>query len=760
MVHRSVIFKLLVLVSLAFALTTASILLVARDRVNRMLDASQEEIYADKIGVIVGILERTNKRLESTGLVEAYSADFKQSAINLLKDTYYKDPEQEVYPTILDEQGRVVLDLKLHRHVFYQPQFVPPLQSKTGTTEEKCQTFTAGDNWFIYDTFTPWRWFVVYSIPHEVKYREAHRLLGTLTVIMLVISFAVLLLLSFTLTRLLRPISELTKHAREIAGGNLERPVIQASSDEFGTLADSFEVMRQAVISKISALADKEEKLQVTLDSIGDCVIATDTEGNITKINAAACRLTGWQQDEALGSTIERIMTYKVHEDGEVTENPVRTVLRTFAPASLPQEVTLIAKDKTEYLISDSAAPIRSIQDGFIGVVTVFRDITRERVLQDQLQHSQRMDAIGQLAGGVAHDFNNMLTGIGGAVELLEMIIAGNDKGLKYVELIKTATDRASGLTRKLLDFSRKGKQASTPVNLHTIIEDAVAILERSIDMKITITTELRASRVAVIGDPSQLQSGILNICVNARDAMPDGGEIHISTRNVDREEEFYNIDSQLLPETFIQLSIKDTGTGILPEIQPHIFEPFYTTKKVGKGTGLGLAAVYGMVKEHHGSIRLESEPGKGTVFHIYLPTTHETGSGTAKKSERMVHGSGTILVIDDEIIIRTTTSLLLENLGYTVLLAENGEAGANLYQREVKNIDLVILDMVMPVMGGREAFDKIIAINPEAKVIISSGYARNVDLTYLTQRKPAGFITKPFNQFEMSELIAQVLAK
>ncbi len=763
MVFRSVVFKLVLLVTAAFALTTLSVLLFAQNRVSRIIDSSQQEIYAEKIGVILNLLERTNHRLESTGLVEAYSADFKKSAINLLRETYFNTPNKQVYPTILDWRGRVVMDRTLAAHIPYEPHINLQWPRRATSTPKKYTTFTKGDHWYIYSTFPAWKWFILYSIPLEVKYQETHRLVHALTVIMLAISLTVLFLLSYTLTRFLRPVTELTRRSEEIAKGQLEQPVTIAGSDEFGTLARSFESMRQAVTSQIKELADKEERLRITLDSIGDCVIATDTLGRITKINTAACKLTGWAPEEALGKDIEQVMVFSEDgedEDSSKIENPVRTVLQTVAPVAFSHEKHLVTKDGTKRLVTDSAAPIRLSHDETIGVVTVFRDVTREKALQEQLQHSQRMDAIGQLAGGVAHDFNNMLAGITGAVDLLEITLPDDHQALKYTDIIRTATERASGLTRRLLDFSRKGKQISIPVNLHTVIYDAISILERSIDKQISIKTDLRAAQSIVIGDPSQLQSGILNICINARDAMPDGGEIFISTVNAEFDETFCSINQDLTPGNFIQLSIQDTGPGIPPEIASHVFEPFYTTKAVGKGTGLGLAAVYGMVKDHHGNITLYSEPGKGAVFHLYLPIAADTEGPLEQQAKpAAVHGSGVILVIDDEDIIRATASLLLENLGYTVLLAENGERGVKRYSQEAENIDLVILDMIMPVMDGREAFDRILTINPDAKIIISSGYAQNMNMTSRDSRRAAGFLTKPFNQFELSKLIATVLS-
>lgn len=760
MIFRSVTTGILLLVSVAFLLVAVSVLLFAGNRVNRILDTHQKEVYTEKIEVILGLLERTNDRLESTGLVEAYRDEFKKTAVSLLRDAYYKDGQNEIYPIIVDEHGKIIMDRHLPAGMVYQPQLNRQELLQQDLDHLNYITLILGNRWFILKDFSPWSWQVLYSIPLEVKYREAKRLIMTLSFIMFGITVAVLLLLSFLLTRLLNPVKELTELTAEISQGNFDRPVSVSRRDEFGSLANSFESMRLAINRQVRELEGKEENLRITLDSIGDGVIATDTQGKITRVNHVACSLTGWEEEEALGKEVEQVFHLVSSLDRKTLTLPVKEVLRAGHPSLLEVGAVLLSRGGKEYTIANSAAPIRSPGGDFYGAVMVFRDITQERAMQEQLQHDRRMEAVGQLAGGVAHDFNNMLAGIAGATELLELSLRDAPKAKKYVEMIRGATERAAELTHKLLAFSRKGKHVSTPVNIHAIIDEVIAILERSIDKRIELRKDLLAERAMISGDPSQLQSGILNLCINARDAMPDGGEILISTLNTDFDEEYCSVDRSLSPGTYIQISVYDTGKGIPPEIQGRIFEPFFTTKEVGKGTGLGLSAVYGMAKDHHGNVRFYSEPEKGTVFHLYLPVSEEVASYGGQVDAGAVQGSGTVLVVDDEKIIRTTASLLLENLGYTVLLAENGKEGVELYHKRMESIDLVILDMVMPVMDGREAFKHIIDANPDAKVIISSGFARDLHTAGLPDIGPAEFIMKPFSRVKLSKLIAKVLAE
>lgn len=520
---------------------------------------------------------------------------------------------------------------------------------------------------------------------------------------------------------------------------------------EFKLLAYSANQMIDARRKADEELKALRNYLSNIIDSMPSVLIGVDSEGKVTQWNKTAEINTGISMESAYGKALSEVLPGISTQMGSLTQaiaaRKVKRIVRT------PQQ-----RNKGMHYEDMTFYPL--VANGVEGAVIRIDDVTREYELEMELRHGHKMDAIGQLAGGVAHDFNNMLAGINGASELLEITLADNKSVLKYIDIIKSATERAAGLTQKLLAFSRKGPHVSTAVSLKEIINEVVAILEQSIDKRIVISTDLNAQETMVSGDPSQLQSGILNLCVNARDAMPEGGELHISTINTDFDKEYCEINQNLNPGNYIQVSIADTGIGIPPEVQDHIFEPFFTTKDVGEGTGLGLAAVYGMVKDHRGDIRLYSEMGIGTVFHICIPVDSEAPFPVQEKELEVTRGQGTILVIDDEDIIRATASILLENMGYTVLLAENGFEGVKVYKDKWRTVDLILLDMIMPVMNGREAFEEILTINPEAKVIMASGFARNADMTNMVGKGLGGFIMKPFNRYELSKLINDQLQR
>lgn len=762
---RSITFKLLLLIVCSFVLIMTGVLLLSKIQLTKIIDKSQQAIFTEKVDVIWETLQRVDDRLQKTGLIEAYKDDFQKSTIGNLKNTYYRQPKINLKPIILDENSMVILHPAYPAGQILESGGSRLLAQQTATQGQFYAKTADHDMWYVYRMFEPWKWIIVYAVPLNDKYADVIKFTSLLFFTMFTITLLVAIVLSVAITRMLRPIGELTRTALEISKGNLDHPINRHSSDEIGVLSDSFNNMRNAIQNQISRLSREvleRKKIEINLrdlksyltdiiNSMPSVIIGIDSQKKITQWNRNAEKITGVSASKAHGMPLGEIYPDLDEIYPMISKSLEKYEIKRRTKRERKTESGSIYEDITIYPLSTHSA-------SDTGAVIRIDNVTKEYELQLQVQHGQRMDAIGQLAGGVAHDFNNMLSGIIGASELLEISLAGKEKELKYIDIIKNATERAAGLTGKLLAFSRKGKQLSTPVDLHAIIHDAIAILERSIDKRIIIHTELKAEQSMVIGDPSQLQSGILNICVNARDAMPEGGEIHISTVNAEFDEDYCQIDTSLTPGKHIQISIQDSGTGIPPEIQSRIFEPFFTTKDVGKGTGLGLAAVYGMVREHQGNIHLYSEPGTGTVFHIYLPISDESVPSITSKDEPVAHGSGTILVVDDEDIIRATASLLIENLGYTVLLAENGKEAVDIYSRRGDDIDLVILDMVMPVMDGRETFNTIIKKDPDAKVIVSSGYAKNVSITDMTEKGLAGFITKPFNQLELSKLIADVL--
>ncbi len=507
-------------------------------------------------------------------------------------------------------------------------------------------------------------------------------------------------------------------------------------------------------------LENREENLRRTINLIGYAVIYGDGEGRITGMNHIAQSLVEALPDECEGKALDEVLTFYSQPAGLKIPGPFSRVLET-GQVLIADETVLLTNGKgREYHIEYSAAPNKyNENDEIEGMVLVVRDITEQYRRHEQIGQIQKMDVVGQLAGGIAHDFNNMLGGILGAAELLQKRIGDDEKSREYCEIIINATGRAAELTQELVSFATQQRSSSSHLDIHRTVEDAVKILKGTIDPRVEIKLDFKADRSVVEGNPSQLQNVIVNLGTNAYHAMPAGGTFTISTSLVElngneSEENTFSLN----PGTYIALDFTDTGCGIPPHLLSKIFEPFFTTKDKIKGTGLGLAAAYGIIKHHGGAIDVKSHVGKGTTFRILLPLESRGTAESGIPSSDLIHGKGHILVVDDEFIMRMTAKNILEELGYEVTLVENGRDAVNLFSAYGDNFDLVLLDMIMPIMDGKDCFDRLIDIKPEVKVILSTGLTGGGVIDEMKQKGLKGFISKPYLSYELSQVVHKVI--
>jgi len=532
-----------------------------------------------------------------------------------------------------------------------------------------------------------------------------------------------------------------------------------------GCLSATLFILNLRLKRMTTAASDSEARFRVMVEHAPEAIVVFDLDSNlISDANAKAEQLLGLDRETLTKGALDRFFVSSPTASNEAVEGLADRSLRALAGEEVMFEQTIRRDDGKEHVCE--ATLVRLPYRGQRLLRTSLVDITERRLAQanqthllEQLHHSQKMDAVGQLAGGIAHDFNNMLAGIMGAAEFLKISIPPEGKPSRYLDMIVTATSRAADLTHKLLVFSRKGNKASTAVDVARVAQETVEILSHTVDKRIVITFENSATTAMVIGDDSMLQNAFMNIGINASHAMPDGGALSFNVRNIQLDKVYCSASPfELEPGPYVEVEIRDTGCGMPLEIQKRIFEPFFTTKEQGKGTGLGLAAVYGTVLDHRGGISVYSEVGQGTVFHIYLPIPDHLDTASLAE-EAPLRGAGTILLVEDEEILRLTGEAILENLGYTVISAINGKDGVEIFERRRGEIDLVILDMVMPVMGGREAFDQLRKLDPSVKVLLSSGFSKEEDLDEMKRNGLCGFIRKPYRQAGISRLIAETLA-
>lgn len=516
------------------------------------------------------------------------------------------------------------------------------------------------------------------------------------------------------------------------------------------------------IIRDISQQKAVEEKLKITLDSINDAVLSVDSSGRILSMNPSAENIFGITFENSYGLAISEVIEVMDELSNSSEENPVMTVLKNASSVIPAGKRFYVARNGEKIILSVSAAPVRNRSGEIEGAVMVCRDISDETRLHEELRQSQRMEVLGQLAGGVAHDFNNLLSAIMGSAELIEKI-AGSDPEIKSsAGDIITASSRAAELTKYLLSFSRKARMEIRSLDVHSVLDEVIRLLSRSIDKRIEIRKSFGAVNVTVKGDFSLLQSSFLNLAVNARDAVRGNGLIEFTTSNTVLDMTYSeNGKWEISPGEFIRIAVHDSGEGMSESVKKHIFEPYFTTKPAGKGTGLGLAAVYGCVKSHSGIIRLESSEGKGSVFEIFLPIEKsESAESVSGETNAVKNGHGRIMIVDDEEIVRNVASGIVRSLGYDIFSFSDGEEAVYYYRDNWQNIDLVILDLIMPKMSGREVFKMLKEINPSARILISSGYDRNSEADKLIEEGASGFIAKPFRLAGLSVKIHSILSE
>jgi two-component system cell cycle sensor histidine kinase/response regulator CckA len=386
----------------------------------------------------------------------------------------------------------------------------------------------------------------------------------------------------------------------------------------------------------------------------------------------------------------------------------------------------------------------------------VLMDVTEKELLEKQLQQAQKMEAIGTLAGGIAHDFNNLLMAMQGNTSLMLLDVDSSHPHYEKLKNIEQYVHRGADLTKQLLGFARGGKYEVRPTDLNKLIMMSSEMFGRT-KKEITIQSKYQQDLWTVEVDQGQIEQVLLNLYVNAWQAMPGGGKLFIQTENVILDEAYAKL-FKLVPGKFVKITVMDTGVGMDESTSQKIFDPFFTTKEMGRGTGLGLASAYGIIKNHGGIIYVYSEIGEGTAFNIYLPASEKGITKEKETLEEILKFTGTILLVDDEEMIIDVGRKMLEKLGFEVLIAGNGKEAMEVYEKTRDRIKLVILDMIMPGMAGRETYDKLRENNPDIKVLLSSGYSINGQATEILDRGCNGFIQKPFDMRKLSHSISKII--
>jgi PAS domain S-box-containing protein len=495
-----------------------------------------------------------------------------------------------------------------------------------------------------------------------------------------------------------------------------------------------------------------EHRFRTVVEQVADGITLLGADGVILFNSRAAQRVLGYEPEELVGHTALEF----VHPDDlaglgslleEVQKRPRREIGAAYRFRHKNGSWRLVEGTASNWLDDPAVA----------AVVVTFRDVTERRALEAQLVQAQKMEAVGQLAGGIAHDFNNLLTAVLGNLSLVMANLPADDAGREFAAAAERAALRAANLTGQLLGFSRRTILRPRPLSLNASVDEVLTILRRTIDPRILVDARKADDLATVEADPGQMAQVLFNLCLNARDAMPEGGRLLLETANVTVEDDQARQQLSGRPGPFVRLRVSDTGCGMPPEVRARIFEPFFTTKGPGKGTGLGLAMVFGIVQQHGGWVECTSAVNAGTCFDVYLPRAGADDEAPADAAGPPARGREAVLLVDDEEMIRKVGSAILRRYGYEVLLAEDGLEGVAVYRAERARIDLVILDLMMPRLSGRDAFHEMLALNPAVRVLFSSGYSGE-HLSEEDQARAAGFVNKPYRPEDLARAVRAAL--
>jgi PAS domain S-box-containing protein len=520
-----------------------------------------------------------------------------------------------------------------------------------------------------------------------------------------------------------------------------------------GARVGSFLAIAGVIIWMTAEWRESRRVLVSTLAGIGDAVVATDGDGRITFLNPVAEALTGWGGTEVHKKAVADVLRLIDERTREAIDNPLMRALRERATVT-SEHITLVSRSGAEVPIELNAAPLRGDSGDLSGAILVFRDTSKRRQFAEQAAHAQKMEAVGRLAGGVAGDFNNMLTVIAGYAEMLRGEVPAGSSTRKFVDEIVYAGERAASLTQHLLAFSRGSTAQPRVLDLNLVLSNMEPMLRRLLGQNIELLLLTAPGLGRIKADPSQIEQAIVSLATNARDAMPGGGKLVVETANMDLEEQSAE-RLGMKPGLCVMLAVSDNGIGMDAATRSRLFEPFFTTKAPGQGSGLGLSTVYGVVRQAEGQVTVYSQPKCGTIFEVYLPRVTEPVIERVRT--RPLVGSETILLVDDEEGVRMLCFAVLQTNGYNVLEADNAESALAAYDKNAHKVDMLLTDVVMRQMSGFDLGRALSQRNPGLKILYMSGYRDQAGGTE-PDLAPATFLRKPFTPDLLLAKVREVL--
>ena len=736
----SLVWRLLILLGGAFAVTALLVFLLVNTLVGRVLNQRAIEVYGQRAEAIVNELHRQTERLALTGQVEVYRADFQDAALRNLTDLHYRQANPEIFPFIVGGNGAIQM------HPWYPQGDLTYFDQITSLNEfghldgEFTDIGRDGDEQLVVVRYhEPWNWYVAYSVPLEVVTADGRKIEIQLLLAWAVATLAVLLALAWLLTRETRPLLSLASAAEAMARGDLDAEVDEERPGEVGVLARGFVHMRGAIRRQISELRESESRYRKIFDAGTDGLLLLDHDGNIVAANPAAGGIYGWSPQQLVGRSVTTLLRDGDEELAQALRQP---------PADQPVRLQGFTCKRGGGELETAISAVRLTFQSRSHALIILRDITQQQHLERQLLQSQKLESVGRLAGGIAHDFNNLLTPVLGYTEMLLDDVELSDNARGDVSAIRRAGERARGLARQLLAFSRRQVLEMRNLDLGEVLEEISPILRRTLREDIELEIVGGAASCRAQADRGQFEQIIMNLAVNAMDAMPDGGRVEIRTTCVNVKVGDKTIALDPAAGNYVRLTVRDSGHGIPEEIIDRVFEPFFTTKEAGKGTGLGLATIHGIVTQHKGYVGLRNHPEGGCEVEILLPCLPAKIEldvlPEMSDPDAPIGRDELVWLVEDDAMVRDLVVSLLQRKNFKVHAFAAGSECLEHADGDAPLADIVLTDVVMPGMSGPDLRDQLRQRGHDMPVLFMSGYTGET----LTRRgladAHADFILKP----------------
>jgi len=554
------------------------------------------------------------------------------------------------------------------------------------------------------------------------------------------------------------PLAHLLEGIRAIRTGGLDYRIRIRAGDEIGRLANSYNEMVESLQARTSELEESELRYRLLTERVNDVIFSLDEQGRFSFCNPRIEAITGYKPAELIRVPFVELVS---ESDAETARATIRELAESRGRMEREMKTEISGRDGRKAMLEVRLTADEGL-DGARQLYGVARDVSERERLMGQLSQAQKMEAVGRLAGGIAHDFNNLLTAILGYCDYASGRLDDADSLGKSLEEIRRAGKRAASLTHQLLAFSRKQVMQPKVIDLNPLIANLEKLLRRLIGEDIALVTRLAPDLEAIYADPGQIEQVIMNLCINARDAMPRGGDIVLETANVSLDGSRFDGKVAVVAGSYVLLRVADTGIGMDEATKSRLFEPFFTTKEPGKGTGLGLSTVYGIVKQTGGYIGADSQPGKGATFEIYFPRTNRDAQSIAApdRPPSASKGRESILLVEDEQVVRQLGKTVLKDQGYTVIEAADGESAEEIFRSHRDEIQLIVTDVVLPRMNGRELVERLRALKPGVHVLYMSGYTSDAIVHHGVLDEGISFIQKPFAMQALLAKVREVLDK